>query len=71
MKFFTKKEYEKFAKKLERLTLKQLEQIAEKTGLIFTDTEERKLTKEDYLLTLDESYKDELIDAYNEVTKLN
>lgn len=69
MKFFTEKEYEIFARKLDRLTLKQLEQIAKKTGLIFGDIGNNKLTKEDYILTLDESYKEDLIVAYDEVTK--
>ncbi len=69
MKPFTKKEYEAFAKKLNRLTLKQLEQIANKTGLIFTGAEKDNLTKQDYILTLDESDANELINAYNEVVR--
>lgn len=64
MNEWTDTEYEKILPVLEKLSLEDLKKIAKKTGIEFTeDKEMANITKEEILLVLDETDKDELLDA--------
>ena len=64
-RLWKQKDWERFLPKLEQLNRNQLAQLANKTGVIFD--EPQKITKEEYLLVLDETEPRELIAEYNKI----
>jgi hypothetical protein len=66
-KTWKKKDWDKFLPKLEKLNRDQLAQLAKATGVIFDEPE--KVTKEEYLLSLDETDPDELKSEFKRLIK--
>ena len=62
-----KNEWEKFLPKLKKLNRDQLARLAKATGITFDDPD--KVTKEEYLLVLDESGIEELKSEYEKIIK--
>lgn len=60
-----KEEWEKFLPKLEKLSRDELVELARKTGVIFDEPE--KVSKEEFLLTLDETNSTELKNVYEDL----
>ena len=61
---WVKEEWEKFEKKLESLSVEELKEIADATGLrFFADN----IRKEDYINALDESNKEDLLAEYERI----
>jgi len=66
-KTWRKKDWEKFLPNLKKLNRDQLAHLAKATGIIFDEPE--KVSKEEYLLALDETDPDELKSKFKRLIK--
>ncbi|MDD4761829.1 MAG: hypothetical protein PHZ25_02310 [Candidatus Pacebacteria bacterium] len=68
-------EWEKMRKKLQALSLEELQELSERVGIRFTGgnknvfDKEEATTKEQFIMVLDEARKNKLLSAYDQIIK--